>query len=501
MPEQRQQVPLNLVGGNKYGRYPKISIEQTVNMIVSDNALVDYAGYQNEITLLSDGSIGRALYSSLKIDIMIAVVGTHVYAIRTNLDVIPIGTLSTVNEEVYISENNNAQIVITDTQYVYIYNMLTPFVPILRLDLTSATYANPVFPDTFRPGFVAFQNQRMLIAWVGTSQWVLTVPGQDLSTSAGWAYQSSNIGLLQTKPDTVQAAIPFPGRGNMLFLMGQSCTEQWTDQGLALFPYQRSSSFNVDYGCINPACIAYQDSYIVWLAQNEEAGIVLMYSTGGETKAISTDGIDYRFSTLTKPEDVFGFLVKIDGHLIYQFTFVTDNLTFLYDFNTGLFFSATDEDSNYHIAHKVVFFNNKYYFVSSKDGNLYQLSTSFTNYNYGLPNATPDIEEIPRSRVCGPIRLPSEDWFILNQVRFTIENGRQNFNTTNGPNMVIDLSISRDGGETFGNRVRYDMNATGQRKSRLVFWRLGQANDATVQIEFWGNERFIAFDGYAETYL
>ena len=38
-------IPLDLVGGNKFGRYKKVSVEQTFNMMVSDDALVDYAGY------------------------------------------------------------------------------------------------------------------------------------------------------------------------------------------------------------------------------------------------------------------------------------------------------------------------------------------------------------------------------------------------------------------------------------------------------------------------
>ena len=46
-------------------------------------------------------------------------------------------------------------------------------------------------------------------------------------------------------------------------------------------------------GCINPATIAALDEYVVWLAQNEKSGPIIMYSTGGMPKKITTDGIDY----------------------------------------------------------------------------------------------------------------------------------------------------------------------------------------------------------------
>ncbi len=64
----------------------------------------------------------------------------------------------------------------------------------------------------------------------------------------------------------------------------------------------------------------------------------------------------------------------------------------------------------------------------------------------------------------------------------------------------VDLSISRDGGASFGNSWRLDMNTTGQRKSRFIWQRLGQANDVTLQVRFNGPIRFIAFDGLLEVY-
>ena len=49
----------------------------------------------------------------------------------------------------------------------------------------------------------------------------------------------------------------------------------------------------------------------------------------------------------------------------------------------------------------------------------------------------------------------------------------------------MDLSISRDGGATFGNSVGQYLRAIGLRKNKLMFWRLGVANDAVVQLRFW----------------
>ncbi len=477
------EIPIDIVGSNTYGRYNKISVAQTWNMMISDGTLVDYAGYAFRLALTNALiAEGRGDYTSTIRDILIVVVSNGVFSIDTNLVPTRIGSLDTTVGEVYIAENNAGQIALSDGVHIYVYTPADSTFQIAAID--------------FIPGFLSFQNTYFICASVGTFQWRLSLPNQGyanpIDSSTAWPNEPAFVGQLQTKPDTVQAFVPMPGRGNMGFLFGTSVIEQWTFTGAALFPYQRTSSFNIDYGCINPNSIAYQGNFIVWIGINEEAGPVIMYTTGGDIKEVSTDGIDYLLSTLTAPEDCSGFLIKIDGHLFYQVTFKTDNISMILDMATEKFFSVSDENMNYHIARKVVYFNNTYYFVSFNDGNLYEMGTKFTNYLY----ANGDVEQIPRIRRCSPIRLPSQRPMIFKSLAFTIEQGQVN----NGL-MNVDLSISRDGGETFGNNVRMPMNPTGLRKSRMIFQRLGRANDFTAQLRFIGDNRFVVFDGIVEAYL
>lgn len=490
--QQIQEYPLGLIGGNKFGRYPKISAEQTWNMIVSDNFLVPYAGYKNVLTTVNQG-VGRGLYSSTRGGFMIAVVGNAVYRISKSLIATSIGTLSTDIGDVYISENNNAQIVITDglNVYVYQYQSMTSFRVLTSIE----------FPYS-SPGYVSFQNGRLLIASTDTTIWVLS----KLNDAYTWVGTGSYQGSLQTKPDFVQAAVPVPGGGSNLLLFGHTVTEQWQDVGNALFPYQRASTFDVDYGCLNPSTIATLNNFIVWLAINEQSGPTIMVAAGNQTKKISTDGIDFKLGNLTDPENCTAFLFQQDGHLIYQFTFITDNLSYAYDFNSGLFFSVSDPDLNYHPAREVVYFNNAYYFVSLNGGNIYLFDTT-------IPYAQLsdiDVVEIPRIRITPPFRIPTQRPFIVKSVGFTTENGQPNpIITTTAveatlpvtiSSAAVDLSISRDGAENFGNFIRKPMNPTGRRKSRFIYQRLGRANDVTFQFRFYGLIRWVVTEGLIEAY-
>jgi hypothetical protein len=502
-------------------------------MIISDNFLVPYAGYLLVIAIITNAE-GRAIYSSNNLGQMIVVISNQVYAISSNLTAQLVGTIATFVGDVYIDENNAGQIAICDRTNIYLYSY----------------GASPGFTTVaglgFIPGYISFQNGRFIAASLDTNQWRLSA----LNNGNSWPADANHVGLLQTKPDNVVAAQRFPGRGNLLFVFGSTVTEIWQDIGSNLFPYQRMSSVNIDYGCLNPATIAYNENMIAWLAANEKSGPFIAFSTGGDINKISTDGIDFKFTQLKNPSNAYGFLFRQDGHLIYQITFPDDNLTYIYDFNTKAFFTLCDENFNSHIAKRIAFYNDQYYFVSLIDGNVYAMSTSYTTYN---------LSEIPRIRVCKNLRMPDASRFAINNLTFTLETGTtpdifldddlltedgQILMTEDGQDLIVgseiiiyvdsplmdelgndllaedgemifattpqdtpvpiaqtvELRVSKNGGESFGTAWRKDLPPLGRFRNRLIYWNLGTANDFVPQFRFIGMGRFVATDGLMSIY-
>ena len=557
--QNSQPQPLNIVGSSVFGRYPKISIEKTYNMFISDNFLVPYAGYQLAIpaSSLGFGDEGRGLHTSTKLNRLIGVWNENVYLIQINFNqqltkvvsyqAILIGTLQTSTGVVYIAENNKPQIAISDGVQIYIYDpsLSTPFF------VATKDGTNPI---DFVPGYIDFHDTYFLCAArvddfytpPANNTWRLS----NQNDGSQWPSNAANIGLLQTKPDNTQAVIRFPSKGNMILVMGSIVSEPWFDVGYQLFPYQRNTSFNVDYGCINPATIAYLDEFVVWLGINEKSGPVVFFSDGGTAQKVTTDGFDYFLSNLQNPQDSQGFIYRQDGHLFYHINFYSDNYSFFIDFlpdGTQKIYHASDEDGNYFIASSVAFFDNQYWFVSKNNGNLYAFDTIFTTY---------DGAEVPRVRSCKNIRNLQQEPFLATDCGFTIESGEQNYiqqitgpiylvtqdgkklitqgssifaitqdgnllATQDNKNIVykqsdltgfsylisqqpdvvtttprVDMSISIDGGEHFSSYDAQDLPPIGQRKNKLAWWQLGHANDLVCQFRFWGLGRFVATDGY-----
>lgn len=467
-----QELPLNIVGSTKFGRTPTMSSEETYNMIISDGWLVPFGGYKN-VKSISPTGVGRGIFASKNLNRMFAVIDNTAYKLDSTLSFTVIGTLTTFTSDVFIDENNAGQIIFSDSENLYVYESTSN-------TFTTLYGGTEVGQLGFRPGYVTFQDGRFITPDLLTNQWRLSNVNSAASLT-DWPFDAQHVGAIQTKPTKGVATIRFPGRGNLLLALGENVGEQWTDVGAKLFPYQRSQSINIDYGCLNAASIAANENMVAWVAFNEKSGPAIMYTNGSQVERISTDGIDYRISQLTHPELCYGFFVRLVGHLCYVVTWSADNVTYLYDFNTKQFFTLSNELQQAFIAKRVAYFNNNYYFVSLVDGNLYQLGADLSTYDYGNGK----VREIPWIRIPPSFRLPNQDRFTIGYFGFKVQQGDFTFTQpANEEEPRIDCSLSKDGGVNYGNNVPKPMRAQGKRANRVMWFRGGAANDLTHQFRF-----------------
>lgn len=517
------QVPVNVVGSSVFGRYPKVSLEKTYNMFISDEWLVNYAGFQRVSELVETGE-GRGLFHSVRGNFMLAVVSSSVYKITPNLAPQFIANIDTVTGEVFIDENLQQQICIVDGQSAWIYNYGSG-------SFTKQTLT--FLGNTIIPGYVCYHNSFFLIASSTLSE-----------NSQNWyAFEydtTSTIKLntqfsLQTKPDSAIAVKRLPGRGNNVIVFGSTVAEVWTQVG-GTENYRRVQSFNIDQGCVSVSTIAASEELVCWLAQNENNAPAIMITDGGSAKRISTDGIDYLLQTIQRPDQSTAFFYRQDGHLFYQLTFFNerDNISLIHDFNTGKFFHVSNEKLDFHPARQVVYFDEKTFFVSLADGHIYQMGTEFVTYNYNLNQSIPG-DVIPRIRICKTLRRPDSSRFRVGMFTFWIEQGVNEYYvgandeifcngllvTQSGGDYVvaqdgsnlfsqdggcapdqnrprIDMSFSKNGNQSFSNVVGRYLNPQGQYRNQIRWWRMGQANEFTIQLRFWGFQRFVAQDGIVE---
>lgn len=460
---QSQTFPLDVIGSTAFGRYAKISSEETYNMIISDESLVPFDGYTSVASISKSGN-GREIYASTKYNHMICVVDDGVYTISNSLGIAKVGNLATSSGNVFIAENLGGQIGIADGLFIYIFDYINNTFDQITVD--------------FLPVSISFQDTYFISADGRTNQWRLS----DNNNGKLWPADAAHTGELQTKATNSVSCIPLD---RQLFVCGRTAIEPWYDVGYTLFPYQRTNFYSIDYGLLSVETASAGFGKFVFLGSNEKSGTSLMYSQGGQPVRISNDGLDFVFNNLTAPEDSFGFLFRSNGHVFYLLTFKTDNRTYLFDFETNKFFTITDNKGDHHIAKRIAFFNEKYYFISFNDSNLYEMSPLIPTYNG---------EEIPRYRICKHIRASNGDNFVVQNINLTMEQG-----FSRKP-QVIDISVSGDGGYSYQNIARKTLQPLGKRFNTFNFWDLGCYNDAVFKFAFWGFERFVITNSEATIY-
>lgn len=557
MDSRIQEIPLKMVGSSTFGRYPKINKEQTWNMIISDDALVDYAGFKAQLDTNTNGK-GRGEFTSVRANRTYCCIGNGIYSVDSSNNLTRIATIQTSSGDVFFAENEKKDIAICDKLNIYIYNYGNNTFVI-------AEESNGV-PLDFRPGYVSYQNGSFVSVALSTNdsdaaQWRLG----SLSNANYFPSDSDSIGPFQTKGDMPLAAFPIPGGGNVLIVIGSTSAEIWYNvANSALFRYQRSTNSSFDYGMLNSSTLDFGDTFAIWIGRNEKSSPVVMISEGGNPKSISTDGIDYKLATLKNPSKCFGFLWQQDGHWIYQFAFYDpqDNISFIYDLKTKKFFNVSDENLNFHPIKKIARLGTSYFGISFNDEKIYNVGSQYTTYDYG------DFEkEIPRIRIPEFIRKPNSESGIVRYLSFPIEmgishrynsvyrvvvqNGGEGYteatvrfiqdsgfnakatativdgvitaieivnpgqNYLDTPIIIIDgdgegaeaiavlnnispradLSISNDGAVTFSNSVGMFLNPLAKRKNKFIYYQLGWTNEFVPQIRFWSFDRFVVKDG------
>ncbi len=461
---------LNIIGGSKFGRYEQQTTEDSVNLMVGVSgdkpSLIPTPGHKKVLSF-PQGGPAREIFRSTLFDRLIVVFGRHIYTVSKSLSYGLIGKLFTDSGIVKIAENLNNEIAIVDgTNRVYLFNF----------GLSTFT----VVPLDFRAIYIDFHDGYFLAAVGGTASYRLS------GLNDGTTWDNEEESNIQTKADRMVAVIEF---GRQIFLIGEKRIDIAHDLARLDFPYVRDNTISIPYGCVSADTISVmadvknKTKLLVFLAANEKSNPTLVYSTGGQIESISLPGLDAKFESLTHPENSSGFLFSEDNHVLYQLVFPDDDFSFIYDFTTGHYYRVTDEKLCHHIARRYAFFNGQDYFIPTSGAALYEMGTDITTY---------DGETIPRIRITAPLRNTSDDFYILRKISLQIEHGE-----TKLPSR-IDLSISKDGGKSYGSVITKDMRPSASPRGKFNYWNLGSANDMRLQFRFWSKERFVLTDSSIE---
>ena len=415
----------------------------------------------------------RGLWELPDLQTALAVIGNTVYLVTVTspatatsfptLGLTSVGTLLTSTGQVCIRDNGvGGYAVIVDGPYGYFYEIATR---------TLTQINDPAFYGATRVSFID--------GW-----WIFNKPGtQTFYTNYpqyGTGFSGSYYALKDGATDNIVAIFE---NKEQLWLLGDKTTEIWYDAGGQYFPFQRLVGTMLQSGCkaAQSVCRFYNGGQegLIWYGRSERGEDVIIMTRGFIDEVVSTPAFGNEVATYPVQTDAIGYVYQEDTHEFYVLTFPTAGVTWVYDAQSGLLHKRLSYDPysqtfNRHRSNCYMNFQGMRIVGDYENGALYWLTrTSYTDAGWPIlaKRRAPHIwDKGQRGRV----------FMASLQLDFLPGVGNP---SGLGSNPQCGLSISRDGGATFGQRWDAPLGQIGQYRNRTMWRELGWGRDNVVDIE------------------
>lgn len=381
------------------------------------------------------------------------VLGQGLYRLNSDHTLDNLGVIEGVGR-VSMDDNGTQLMVLVPGGKGYIYTTA----PDMLVEITDSD-----FRANGNPQYVRFIDSLFVCT---TDQNLFTVS----AVNDGLSWNALDFGSAESSPDGVVVPIIY---NNQLFIGGEHTAEGFRNRGGADFPFERNGVY-LQQGVAAPFSAIACGKDTVFLGASKNEGPAIWLFAGNNTEKLSTDAIDAELSKLTRRnlEKVSAWYYGDSGH--YFVGFKLPHTTLTYDFATGIWSerqsrvrsSGIDyEITTYRVTDVVSAYGNVYV-GDDQDGRIGVLDSAvFSEYG----------DEIPRDAILQPFQNNMRPFFVP-LIELTTEGGGGNDAITDPK---IRLSISRDGGRTYGEERARSMGKRGERNHR-IYWRRNGATQQTV---------------------
>lgn len=446
---------LPILGLGLQGRSPAVSAQRRLNLY-----LEFHAEGRDKTSISAHGTPGLTLFYDFGATPIRAMhgLGDYIYCchrgsfIRINNAGIAetLGTLQSQTGNIDIADNG-AQIMVVDGTYGYIY--------------TIATGAFAQISDADFPGgdTVTFLDGYFIVNAPSTGRFYVSA----LYDGTNWdalAYATA-----ESNPDNLVAVL---AERSLLHLFSDYSSEVWANTGALDLPFSRMQGAAVEWGLAARWSVVKFDDSLCWLARNRLGQVSVVRSSGVDIQRVSTPELDYLFSTYSSVSDATAFGYMLNGHAMYAVNFPSASRSWLYDGKTGAWTVLESYGLTRHRGETSTSFLNRTMVGDFDNGRIYILAPEvYTD------NGDTIIREIVSPHTFGQ----DDEQAFISEIRLDLETGL-GLATGQGSDPQVMMSISRDGGHSFGTERWTSAGKTGQYRHRARWRRCGRARDLVVKV-------------------
>jgi len=447
----------NLFGIGQQSKSSNLTAQHRLNMYFdiqtyADKSQVAAIGTPGLVRYCYNGNeVSRGIHFMESINRTFSLHGEKLYKISPGGAAILAATLTAGDNNGYVTfANNGVELCIFTGIRAYIMNTTTN----VFADITaSLPYVTTPLVD-LAGNSVTFLDGRFIAARPSTGQFYYS------GLYDGLTWGALDFATAESNPDNLQAVIA--DKGN-LCLLGTSTIELWTNSGDQAFSFTRINAAPSEGGLAARWSLSKIKGNVVGLFRDRSGGLSVCVLDGYTLSPVSNYDTEYLFNNYTSPSDAVGFAYTLNGLSFYQITFVTEGITWLYNFESQGWSQLKSTGYDRHLGNLCAAFNNDLLITSAIDGAIYRLDADIY---------TDDGATIAREITGAHVFEKTMNKMTIRRLRVDLEGG-----VGGNSDPVVMLQISRDKGHTWGNELWTTFGKVGEYAKYAEWRRLGLARD------------------------
>ena len=259
-----------------------------------------------------------------------------------------------------------------------------------------------------------------------------------------------------------------------IYLLGETSSEVWVDQGTSPFPFTRIPGTSTQHGIAAPFSVSRLGNSFAYLSRNNRGTAQIVQMNGYVPQRISTHAVENSLTGQTITNAI-AWTYQLEGHEVYVISFPSIQLTWCYDIATQMW-------------HKWLYTNNLGQYERCR-GNCaavfqgYNLVGDYSNgkiYHLNRSVYTDDGQNVKRLRRAPHLTVDLQrQYFEELQLQFQPGVG---LSTGQGNDPQAMLRWSNDGGSTWSNEHWTTIGKIGKYTNRAIWRRLGTARDRIFEV-------------------
>ena len=451
---------IGLIGGTKEQWSRPFNAERTVNLYpIVDQQGKEVASLYSTPGLIEFADVGagdiRGCFKSENNGRVFFVSGTELYEVDSSGSGTALGNLLTSNGYVSIAEGST-------------YMAICDGVNLYSLEYDTDTFAKVTDADLpTSVGYVTYIDGFFVVNENNTGKFYRS----DSEDPTSW--DPLEFATAESSPDSLICPVNALG---LLWLVGNTTTEIWSNTGASSFPFSRYQGGKMKAGILAKHSLREADNTIIWISKDENGQGIVVRANGFTPQRISTEPIERKINNASSPDEIVGVVYQEDGHLFYMLTNGGLETSLVYDFNTQIWHERAylNAEGNYeqHLANCHVFAFGKHLVGDRQSGKIYEMSRDYYD-DAG--------DEILRERTYTHI-VDEGRRNRYNTLEIGFETG-VGLSSGLGSNPTVSLQLSDDGARTWSNPYLKTIGAMGKYQTKVRYKRLGINSTATFRLK------------------